>query len=110
MTPEQTAKVAELNDLVRKDMKGGKWVRTQGVMATQYDGPGLYAMVARFEDFTEANNPHGERDMGIIQLSDTSIMWKIDVYENTECEYGADEPWNPDASYRVLTLLLPEEY
>lgn len=110
MTPQQTAKVAELNDLVRRDMKGGKWVRTQGVMATQYDGPGLYAMVARFADFTEANNPHGERDMGVIQLGGTSIMWKIDVYENAECEYGADEPWNPDASYRVLTLLLPEEY
>ncbi len=110
MTSAQTAKVAELNDLVRREMKGGKWVRTQGVMATQYDGPGLYAIVARFEDFTEANNPHGERDMGVIQLSDMSIMWKIDVYENAECEYGADEPWNPDASYRVLTLLLPEEY
>ena len=48
--------------------------------------------------------------MGVIQLGGTSIMWKIDVYENAECEYGADEPWNPDASYRVLTLLLPEEY
>lgn len=110
MTPQQTAKVAELNDLVRRDMKGGKWVRTQGVLASKYDGPALYAMVARFEDFTEANNPHGERDMGVIQLADESIMWKIDVYSDAECLWGADEPWNPDASYRVLTLLLPEEY
>lgn len=110
MTPQQTAKVAELNDLVRRDMKGGKWVRTQGVMATQYDGPGLYALVARFEDFTEANNPHGERDMGLIQLPNQSIMWKIDVFSDAECQYGSEEPWNPDASYRVLTLLLPEEY
>ncbi|WP_312491328.1 DUF3768 domain-containing protein [Brevundimonas sp.] len=110
MTPEQTAKVAELNDLVRKEMKGGKWVRTQGVMATQYDGPGLYAMVARFEDFTEANNPHGERDAGVIKIADHVFFWKIDVFRDAECMYGAEEPWNPDASYRILTLMLMEEY
>lgn len=110
MTPQQTAKVAELNDALRRKMEGGKWVRTQGVMGTAYDGPGLYALVARFEDFTEGNNPHGERDMGIIDLPGVSIMWKIETYADAECEYGAEEPWNPDASYRVLTLLIPDEY
>ena len=48
MTSAQTAKVAELNDVVRRELKGGKRVRTHGLKATQYDGPGLYAMVARF--------------------------------------------------------------
>jgi Protein of unknown function (DUF3768) len=110
MTPEQTRKVAELNDLVRTEMKGGKWVATSGAQATGLVVPALYVLITKFDQFTESNNPHGERDMGMIEVRGTSIMWKIDTYENAECRYGAEEPWDPDVSYRVLTILLPEEY
>lgn len=110
MTPEQKAKVRELNDALRSEMKGGRWVYTQGIQASGLLNNGLLAMVAKFEAFTENNDPHGEHDMGMIEVGGEVVMWKIDTYESAECVYGADEPWNPDNSYRVLTILLASEY
>lgn len=110
MTPEQTAQVRALNDLVRTDMKGGRWVATSSVRESRFYNAALLVMIARFDAFTQSADPHGLHDMGVIEIEDTTIWFKIDIYEDAECQYGAEQPWNPDCSYRVLTILFPNDY
>src|SRR3546814_12167354 len=37
------------------------------------------------------------------------VMWKFDYYDR-DLEFGRAEPWNPDATTRVLTILLTSAY
>src|SRR3546814_16326364 len=37
------------------------------------------------------------------------VMWKFDYYDR-DLEFGSAETWNPDATTRVLTILLTSEY
>ncbi|WP_152639886.1 DUF3768 domain-containing protein, partial [Sphingobium bisphenolivorans] len=32
------------------------------------------------------------------------------IYYDRDLEFGSAEPWNPDATTRVLTILLTSEY
>ena len=113
MTPEQTRRVRELNDAFRTHPLGlgGRVVATQGVTAKGLDFlNAAYTAVREFKDFNEDNDPWKAHDGATIIVDDTLLYWKVDVYRDAECEYGAEEPWLPDASYRVLTILLMEEY
>ncbi|MEP7305991.1 MAG: DUF3768 domain-containing protein [Acidobacteriota bacterium] len=37
-------------------------------------------------------------------------MWKIDYFENEECEYGSEHLEDPAPSFRVLAIMGAEEY
>lgn len=110
MTPEQTAKVRELNDLVRTEGKGGRWVATSSVRESKLYNSDLLLMIARFDSFSPSADPYGTHEMGVLDVEGTPIWFKIDIFEDAECQYGAEEPWNPDCSYRVLTILFPSDY
>jgi hypothetical protein len=39
-----------------------------------------------------------------------TCLWKIDYYADDSLEWGSNEPERLSATYRVLTLMLPEDY
>jgi Protein of unknown function (DUF3768) len=107
---DRTAKVRALNDKLRREVMGGQILITPGVAAL---GPEkvvhIWETVARFETFTEDNDPHGEHDFGSFEFEGASVLWKIDYYDSS-LEFGSDDPADPDKTTRVLTILLSEEY
>ncbi|MEM7666342.1 MAG: DUF3768 domain-containing protein [Pseudomonadota bacterium] len=67
--------------------------------------------VRSFSVFEEGNDPYGEHDFGAFDIEGVGkVFWNIDYYENTQCLYGAEHPENLTQSYRVLTIMLAEEY
>jgi hypothetical protein len=115
------ARIAELNDQLReriqmpvfgKAFPPGAIYLTQGVAAL---GPEaqiiISAMVRDFDAFENKNDPYGERDFGSIDTEfGGRIFWKIDYYADERCEFGSEDPSDPEKSFRVLTIMLAEEY
>lgn len=69
----------------------------------------LAQLVADFYDFTEQNDPHGERDFVVFEFHQHKLFWKIDAY-NQDYSMGSDDPADLSKTYRVLTIMLSEEY
>jgi hypothetical protein len=66
-------------------------------------------LVASFDDFTEDNDPSGEHDFGSFEVAGEKFFWKIDYYDEV-CEFGSEDPADPEKTTRVLTIMLAEEY
>ena len=96
MTPEQRAayveKVAALNDQLRANINSPApniVVMTQGILAMVDSNPiiavarqmELMFIVGNYANFSEDNNPHGERDFGDFEWRGTRCYWKIDLYD-----------------------------
>jgi hypothetical protein len=61
-------------------------------------------------DFTEENDPHGDRDRGFMVIHGVRVWWKIDCYKRgSDFRFGSDEPTDPTQTERVMTIFLPEE-
>ena len=109
-TKTKTQTIRELNDAFRQTGEGGRTMFTAGV-----DAEGLpfvvqvVLKVRAFNDFTEANDPHGEHDFGSFTHQGKKLFWKIDYYD-LACEYGSDNPADPAKTTRVLTIMLADEY
>jgi|SRR5579871_6475947 len=116
-----TNRIAELNDEFRhhaglalsriKDVPG-LCVMTSGVASlareTQVE---IFERVRRFSDFRPGNDPHREHDFGAFSTADGErVFWKIDYYADDAMEFGADDPADPNKSFRVLTIMLAAEY
>ena len=57
------------------------------------------------------NDPHGERDFGVIAFRGNKIFWKIDIYANDGTfQWGSDTPWDADQSYRIVTVMLASDW
>ncbi len=65
MIDDSTARIAQLNDDLRQTFQGGQVFMTRGVQALGEElvQRALNA-VRTFSDFTEDNDPYGERDFG----------------------------------------------
>lgn len=107
--------VAQLNDAFRASLGGvggppGRVVVTRAVAASgeAFVARALEA-VRTFAAFTADNDPNGEHDFGAVCVDGVTLWFKIDVYD-ADYEYGADDPADPVASRRVLTILLPDDY
>jgi hypothetical protein len=105
-----TDRIRELNDAFRTSLRGGRAVMTSGV-AELPDCVKAEAIVqvAAFSDFTRDNDPHGEHDFGSFTLVGRKFFWKIDYYDK-RCEFGSEDPSDPQKTTRVLTIMLAEEY
>jgi hypothetical protein len=108
-TSSRAEQIARLNDAFRR-RPGGDWMMTSGV---QERGP-LFVMkaiatVAAFQAFTTDNDPHGERDFGGFDLCGQRLFWKIDYYDR-DLRSGSEDPADPMATRRVLTIMLASEY
>ena len=105
-----TDRIRELNDAFRTTLRGGIAIMTSGV-AELPDCVKAEAMVqvASFSDFRADDNPHGEHDFGSFLLVGRWFFWKIDYYDK-RCEFGSEDPSDPEKTTRVLTIMLAEEY
>ena len=122
---DQTAKVATiaaLNDAMRHNihrMQGfNQIVVTAGISAMIGDVANwtafrrqrdLLRFVREYNDFSEDNDPHGERDFGVFDWEGTRCYWKIDYYD-PKLEWGSSDPSDPAQTARVLTILRADEY
>jgi Protein of unknown function (DUF3768) len=103
-------RIRQLNDAFRTTFKGGMIVMTASV-AELPDCVQAHALleVARFDKFTDDNDPHSEHDFGSFELVGRKFFWKIDYYDKWT-EFGSQDPANPEITKRVLTLMLAEDY
>ena len=102
--------ITQLNDKLRKTGRGGQVVVTRGVTGLPgFDAAELMAALAAFESFDEANDPHGERDFGGVDLWGDKLLWKIDYY-NDQLTRASPDPANEYVTARVLTVMLADEY
>ena len=119
----QAERIAQLNDRLRarvgvpvfakfEPKPLGTIVMTRNVASLEWDDQvALWKAVRNFDAFSQDNDPHGERDFGAVTLeSGESLFWKIDYYADANCDAGSEDPADPARSFRVLTLMLAEEY
>lgn len=120
MRTERAKRIAELNDQLRARMgqpsfgEGvpGMTVLAEGILDLPFDALGeVLTRVRVFDDFSEDNNPYGERDFGAFDHPEAGkVFWKIVYYSDESCTYGSEAPEDPKRSYRVLTIMLAHEY
>jgi hypothetical protein len=102
--------IRELNDAFRTTLRGGRAVMTSGVAALPACVKAeAIVQVASFSDFTSDNDPHGDHDFGSFMLIGRQFFWKIDYFDE-RCEFGSEDPSDPEKTTRVLTIMLAEEY
>lgn len=119
MSADRSKRIAELNDQFRTALgipgnRGvpGQQVLTRGIASLNADTLSrvLFSVVS-FKDFTEDNDPHGEHDFGAFDDADAGkVFWKIDYYADDRMEYGSEAPEDPKRSYRVLTIMVADEW
>ena len=114
-TINRTAKIAALNDAVRREPgtgEHGRIVMTRGV--SEFGIPFTMEVLAKlkvFDAFSKDNDPYGEHDFGSFELEGQKPFWKIDYYEKaSDYTAGAETPENAETTDRLLTIMLAEEY
>lgn len=102
--------ITQMNDQLRQRGFGGKIMITQGVRGLKaYNPVMLAAALATYDGFDLDNDPHGERDLGDLQLFGADLLWKIDCYDK-QLQYGSPDPADASVTERVLTVMLISEY
>lgn len=103
-------RIQVLNDFFRRTFLGGKVVVTAGVAALPLDVKArVLLQVQSFADFHADNDPYSEHDFGALAVAGDEFFWKIDYYDAL-CEFGSDDPADPEKTTRVLTIMLAAEY
>ena len=112
----QVLTTARQNDAFRAGMVvggcpfPGSVVVTSGVRDRGRDFVTGAILAAAFDqDFSEDNDPYGDRSFGIVTVQGERLYWKIDYYDADQ-EQGSDDPSDPGRTHRVLTILFPSEY
>jgi hypothetical protein len=105
-----TDRIRVLNDNFRSTFIGGQVVMTAGVDELPLDAKAkVLLMVRAFSEFGEDNDPYGEHDFGSFEAAGEKFFWKIDYYDRS-CQYGSEDPSDPDKTTRVLTIMFADEY
>lgn len=103
------ARIAELNDLTRAAMGiAGRVYQTIGITALPaLEQSRIREGVKTFSTFTTGNDPDGEHDFGAFESDGHRVFWKIDYYADSDMDARAEDPLR---AFRVLTIMLAEEY
>ena len=103
-------RIRALNDQLRTTLTGGKAFMTPGIAALGSEAvQRLLIAMAKFDAFSTANDPHGERDFGMLEFEGLSIIFKIEYFD-ANFEFGSPDPADPTVTQRVITLILADEY
>ena len=113
-------KIALLNDELRKKLITGELFKadskdkafiTRGasVFANGMNRMQFLNNVALYRNFTEDNNPYGERDFGNFMYQKEKIFWKID-YKDNSMMYHSPDASDPSQTIRVLTIMKASEW
>jgi hypothetical protein len=107
---ELSSRIRLLNDNFRSTFIGGRVVMSAAVAELPLDTKARVLLrVQKFSTFNVKNDPHGEHDFGGFSLAGQKYFWKIDYYD-LQCEFGSEEPSDPEKTTRVLTIMLADEY
>ena len=113
--------IARLNDWLREHITSpghNRVVMTAGIAALIGDvalfrgfhkRAELFRVVRDFDAFDRGNDPHGHRDLGSFEFEATPCLWKIDYYDH-DLSAGSENPADPFATVRVLTILRADEW
>ena len=105
-----TARIRSLNDQFRASFTGGTVVLTVGIIDLGAQSQRLILQeIQNFSNFEEANDPYREHDFGCVMIEGHKIFWKIDYYDHS-LTCGSEDPADPNATHRVLTVMLANEY
>lgn len=105
-----TARIRELNDVLRTTWMTGKVLLTEGIQNLPDATRSRVAeAVETFADFSPDNDPYGEHDFGAITVDGHKVFWKIDYYA-PDMMHGSENPADPTITRRVLTIMLAREY
>jgi len=106
----RSRQIAALNDLARKTFRGCRVVLTEGILnmpdAAQVE---ILQRVRQYSCFTPQTDPYGEHDFGGFDFEGQRIFWKFD-YQDKRSSWRLADPTDGDATERLLTILLAEEY
>ncbi len=106
----KAARIRELNDQLRCKGTGGRVVITRGIQALGPDGVReVLTTVARFDDFSEDNDPWGEHDCAVLTVESRCIIFKLDYYDR-DLRWHSPDASDPTVTERVLTIMLADEY
>ena len=115
---ERAARVAAQNDAFRRTVVPGgppcdftgRVVCTRAVHArgAAFVMAALEA-VAADETFTPDNDPHGDHGSSAVTVKGVRLWWRIDLYD-PDLRFGSERPDDPEATTRVLTIMLPEDH
>jgi hypothetical protein len=109
-SPIKAARIRELNDQLRCKAIGGRIVITRGIQALGADGVRrVLTAVAKFDDFSEDNDPWGEHDCATLTVAGRRVVFKHDYYD-CDLTYHSPDASDPAVTERVLTVMLAEEY
>lgn len=120
-TEPNPAKVALDNDQFRKFACLGEtppyripgklvWTSNLGSVGDDFVGNAIKA-VGEHTTFDEDNDPEGYHDFGAIDVEETKIFFKIDLYElGSDFRYGSEFPDDPRKTDRVLTIMLASDW
>lgn len=104
------AAIAKLNDDFRANPSLGTFVLTPEIRANSFDDiEVILNKVRHFDDFSEENNPYGEKDFGAFSFKGEKIFWKIDYYDRN-FEFASPNAVDPSLTNRVLTVMYAYEY
>ena len=113
MADNRAARIAGQNDLFRRSFHPlmGRLSFTSGVVDLGPDAMvDVLRQVVMFDQFTEDNDPYGEHDFGVITYEKHKLFWKIDYYSDERMTFGSRDPSDPSQTFRLLTVMLAEEY
>jgi Protein of unknown function (DUF3768) len=103
-------RIRVLNDNFRTTFVGGQVVMTQGVSELPLDAKARVILAVRsFAQFTSDNDPHREHDFGSFAVDGETYFFKIDYYA-LDLVGGSEDPADPEATTRVLTIMRADEY
>ncbi|MBQ8464811.1 MAG: DUF3768 domain-containing protein [Alphaproteobacteria bacterium] len=105
-----TNAIQKLNDAFRKTFSGGRIMLTLGINTKPSNEIAeIIRKVKQFNNFTTANDPYEEHDMGRFDYKGQKIMFKIDYYDKSLC-YLSNDPADPEQTVRVMTIMTAAEY
>lgn len=116
LNSQHTAKIAELNDLLRTTFLTGKVLMTP-LFHSHPERERFVILIREFNAFDENSDP-GEHDFGCVEINGDDGFWKTEggkVFSKINCydkslEWGSEAPWDPDVTTRALELMMAEEY